>query len=297
MLVDKRTMLKGWALASALALPGAAAEGKAHPHRKSASGMAGSAGAGLLATWYDLEPGHEDEYLAWVHSVYCPAISRRPGYEWVAHYRIVDDHQQNAADGDKSEVLAVTQQMRMVDQSAAKYGQGRQFLMLSGAADPKAFISPFHAAADEAMGGDAARMLGFRRQVRTTIFTDVLRQPGPARVQNARGMPTARIQLGGLRPAEEVETDLLRWYVDERFPVLDKLQGMVSTRLMAGCAGWEKLGVLYEFADKAAHARFRHAAEQLTVDNFQAKKTIFPLGRIAQAPYGPTIADRIWPVG
>ena len=37
-------------------------------------------------TWYDLPDAGRDEYLAWLHGAYLPAMLKRPGYLWGAHY-------------------------------------------------------------------------------------------------------------------------------------------------------------------------------------------------------------------
>ncbi len=41
---------------------------------------------GLRISWYDLEPGRRDEYLSWLHERYLPAMLKRPGIAWAAHY-------------------------------------------------------------------------------------------------------------------------------------------------------------------------------------------------------------------
>ena len=41
---------------------------------------------GLWATWYDLPEAGRSEHLAWVHETYIPALLKRPGYLWAAHY-------------------------------------------------------------------------------------------------------------------------------------------------------------------------------------------------------------------
>lgn len=286
---SKRELMKGGLLASAtaLAIP-------SHAASRTPS-VGGSEGRGLLATWYDIEPDREAEYLAWANSVYFPALAHRKGYQWVAHYRTLADEKQQAVDGNDSKLVAYTQQMRKVDKSSAEFGQGSQFLLLVGAKDPTVFLSPYHIIEDERLGGAAQEMLALRRGTRTSMFDDIVRQPGPSHMKFARGMPSPRIQMGGLRTTNNSDTDLLRWYVDERFPLLEKLDGMISARLLAGCTGWERYGVLYEFADKTAHARFRHQAEQLTMNGAISGKSLFPAGRVVQSPHGPIVADRIWP--
>src|SRR5689334_12137110 len=45
---------------------------------------------GLWATWYDLPEGGRNDHLAWVHGTYIPALLKRPGYLWAAHYSTID---------------------------------------------------------------------------------------------------------------------------------------------------------------------------------------------------------------
>src|SRR5207247_11165673 len=44
---------------------------------------------GLWATWYDLPEAGRSEHLAWVHETYIPALLKRPGYLWAAHYATI----------------------------------------------------------------------------------------------------------------------------------------------------------------------------------------------------------------
>src|SRR6185295_13743442 len=45
---------------------------------------------GLWATWYDLPDAGRSDYLGWVHGSYIPALLKRPGYLWAAHYASID---------------------------------------------------------------------------------------------------------------------------------------------------------------------------------------------------------------
>src|SRR5450756_2854312 len=41
---------------------------------------------GLWVTWYDLPAEGRDAYLSWLHGTYLPALLKRPGILWAAHY-------------------------------------------------------------------------------------------------------------------------------------------------------------------------------------------------------------------
>src|SRR3546814_833148 len=148
---------------------------------------------------------------------------------------------------------------------------------------------------DAAAGVKAVAMLAMREGVRTSVLQDLLRQSGPALHAQDGDLPGPRIQMGTLQTAPEADIDLWRWYLVERLPLMAGLTGTIQARLMAGAVGWAKLAVMYEFAD--AHALFRQRGEQDTIARHESGAgTLFPAGRVQQAPYGPTVADRIWPL-
>ena len=41
---------------------------------------------GFWVTWYDLPQSVHDEYFAWMHERYIPAMKARTGALWAAHY-------------------------------------------------------------------------------------------------------------------------------------------------------------------------------------------------------------------
>src|SRR5262245_5534348 len=73
---------------------GLAAALVAAPRAGGAQSQAGSASQprdrGLWVTWYDLPEAGRSEYLAWVQASYIPALLKRPGYLWAAHYASID---------------------------------------------------------------------------------------------------------------------------------------------------------------------------------------------------------------
>ena len=69
---------------------GLAAAFVAAPHADGAQPQARSTSQprdrGLWVTWYDLPDAGGSDHLRWVHETYIPALLKRPGYLWVAHY-------------------------------------------------------------------------------------------------------------------------------------------------------------------------------------------------------------------
>src|SRR6195256_7039683 len=81
---------------------------------------------GLWVTWYDLPDNGRDAYLSWLHESYLPALLKRPGYLWAAHYATRDT--ENRAD------------LHHVEDP--KVPTGFRYMLLIGAKDAGVFGSP-----------------------------------------------------------------------------------------------------------------------------------------------------------
>src|SRR5262249_21990037 len=86
---NRRRVLKTAAAAAAGVVASADASGQNPAARKplhTASKQNDSADGGLWITWYDLPDTGRETYLSWLHEKYLPALLKRPGYLWAAHY-------------------------------------------------------------------------------------------------------------------------------------------------------------------------------------------------------------------
>lgn len=238
---------------------------------------------GFWGTWYDLDAADRDAHLQWLHDEHLPALARRAGWSWVAHYRYVGGGAQMA------EVKS-----RVVSHTDDDVGQGTQYLLLAAAASPHVFFAPRADRIDEPAA--VAARLAQRRGVRTAAFVQEARVEGPASPgAQAVSPPAPAIQMGTLR-ARTVDAgfDLIAWYAQYRLPSMARMPGCVRTRKLAGIAGWPAHGILYEFESLAARLEhFERGHESLALD--PAEWT----GRITRAswhaPGSPFIGERTWP--
>ena len=84
----------------------------------------------LWVTWYDVAAPERERYLAWLHDEYIPAVLKRPGYLWAAHYATIKKGvQPNAMHREKS----------LTNVRDAQVPSGEEFILLFGAADTAVF--------------------------------------------------------------------------------------------------------------------------------------------------------------
>ena len=86
----------------------------------------------LRASWYDLPVDRADAYLAWAHGTYLPALLKRDGCLWVAHYAAVEKKQRPNWPREST--------LRKCTDPAVP--AGRQYIMIIGAADANVFGEP-----------------------------------------------------------------------------------------------------------------------------------------------------------
>lgn len=237
----------------------------------------------ISATWYDLDAGDRESFLAWAHAHWLPWLKQRPGISWAAHYRGVGhgpalatyhDIAGHAPDGEM--------------------GTGSQFVMLAGAASSHTFYRPLLDKVEMPEG--FAAMLGKRRGLRQAILVEEARVNGPALLARPPGAGTApAIQFGTyrIRTVEE-EQDINCWYAHQRFPLMARMPGSVTTRKFVTSTGWAKHAILYEFESLEARTKHFEVPEESKVVN-PAEWT----GRIVRTtlhtPGSPFVGERIWP--
>ena len=244
----------------------------------------------IWATWYDLpedlSDGGRDEYLDWLHGDYLPALQARPGIAWAAHY------ESQGGGADMNKVRANFPESVGME----GVGDGTQFLMIAGAAEPWTLLAPSIVGEENALTGTARHMLDLRQGVRPCIFSVFARIDGPEMDRRPAGTtPGPAIQMGSFRAATlDDEYDVGAWYAQYRLPAMARMPGCIAARVMLSVAGWAKYSVLYEFTSLAARLEnFEKPHEALAFDEQEWS------GRVVRytmhTPGSPTVGQRIWP--
>ncbi|MBS29262.1 MAG: hypothetical protein CL566_10140 [Alphaproteobacteria bacterium] len=241
---------------------------------------------GIWATWYDLPEDGRDEYLDWLHGEYLPVVQARPGIAWAAHY----EDRVGGADMQKvRDTFPKSEGMEGV-------GTGTQFLMLAGAAEPWTLLAPGIIEEQNALGGEARRMLDMRQGVRSCLFSVFARIDGPEMDQRPAGTtPGPAIQMGSFRTKTLAdEFDVGQWYAQFRLPTMARMPGCIAARVMVSVAGWAKYSVMYEFTSLQARLEnFEEPHEALALD--EGEWTGRVIRYTMHTPGSPTVGQRIWP--
>ncbi len=232
---------------------------------------------GLFATWYDVAPEGETEYLDWLHGVYLPGMLRRPGYLWAAHVRNVTDPEREAASA-----------RRLVHTTDASVGTGFGFLLMFGAEDAQCFVDPSMEEIAAELDETGRRMLAMRVGERSGIFVEVGRVEGPSSGKRAPGITPGPVIQFGTFNINDVgnETEMNAWYARSRLPLIEAKEGNVGARRLVSMSGWPKHGILYEFES------LEDAARNLVDASEWSRKVVDSL---VHAPHSPTLGVRIWP--
>ena len=269
----RRAFLRG---ATALA-----AAGMASAARAQAGGDNAPSDRALWITWYDVAPESRKQYLDWLHGSYLPALLRRGGYLWAAHYASVERMQ------------TIRRENAVENPAIAGVPRGRQFLLLVGATDAGAFGTPSPPALHAALPAVDRNMLALRANARENIMVEAWRVSGPE--EKAYGGITGApcIQLGSFNCAVADEEEMLAWYAQSRMPAMEKLPGCIRTRKLASVAGWAKHAIFYEYVSLEARNK-----SYLTIEdgNPQAKAwSDRMVPKLIHAPGSANLATRIWP--
>ena len=231
---------------------------------------------GLWATWYDLPEAGRNDHLAWLHETYIPALLKRPGYLWAAHYASI-------VDGSTAGRVR-----RQTDDPSVPAGTA--YVLVVGAEDCNVFGQPapseLHAALPEA----GRKMIAMRIGERTNIFAEAARVTGPGAKEYKGGMVLAPcIQFGSYSIDYRKEVDILAWYAQLQMPNLSVAPGCIRTRRLASVSGWAKLGILYEFSSVDLRNKY------FGKGGGAPHKWTSAVQELVHAPGSPTVARRIWP--
>ncbi len=238
----------------------------------------------LWISWYDLPVEGKDAYLSWAHAKYIPALLKRPGFLWAAHYASVERGS-----------------MRTIRREGATYGKevagvptGDRYIMIFAAEDANVFGNPAPGALHAALPDAERKMLAMRVQERVNVMVEAARVNGPELGGYKDGMALAPcIQLGSFNCVADHEEEMLAWYAQSRMPAMAKLPGAIRTRKLASVCGWAKHAILYEYVSLQARN-----------DNYLKMDQGDPAGKawgdkmvpfLIHAPGSANLATRIWP--
>jgi hypothetical protein len=232
---------------------------------------------GLWVTWYDLPDDGRDAYLSWLHETYLPALLKRPGYLWAAHY---------ATQGMES-----GPQYHHVEDP--KVLAGFRYILLIAAKDAGVFGNPVPSDIHAALPEQGRKMLALRSGERVNILTEAVRcegQAGNAYKEGLTGAPC--IQIGSFNCPVENEEEMHAGYVQARLPAMCATGSCVMTRKLNSVAGWAKHAILYEFASLEGFNRDYQPAVAKSPLGLRGHSVV-PM--LIHAPNGPNSAVRLWP--
>lgn len=235
----------------------------------------------LWVSWYDLPDSGHHAYLSWAQNNYMPALVKRPGFLWGAHYRSVVPP-------------GVPGGGRLKHTNDAAVGTGNGYIMLFGAEDAHAFARPTPRELHAELSKEDQKMLALRDKERVNIMTDEARADGlDSKQREAKAALSPCIQLGTFQPGthEGDEDDLLAWYARCRLPAMTRLAGCVGVRKIVSVSGWAKHGVLYEFVSLAE--RNRHFPDHEKGHPEDEAWTDRLVRKLLHAPGSPNVAERI----
>lgn len=239
--------------------------------------------SGLWFTWYDLPEQGRDDYLPWLHQTYIPAMLKRKGFLWGAHYASVKE--------------SFPPHVRHTDDKLVP--AGNDYILIFGAESPTTFFqgeytndapAKLHAGASET----TIKMLAMRKGERTNIMVEAGRDLGAAAADYKDGMQLGPfIQLGTYNCDWQKEQEMQAWYSQVRMPAITETPGgAIRVRKLVSAAGWAKHGIMYEFlslqAKKDYFAVHKDRPDMKPWTDWVAKSLI-------HAPGSATIANRIWP--
>lgn len=237
----------------------------------------------IWISWYDIDAGGREAYLAWLHEKYLPQLARRPDLLWVAHYASVPKDARRAAARESAVI-------RTTDPSVPT---GSQCIQLVGAGHAHVFGNPSPAELRAGLPEHDRKMLGLRAGERVNIMVEAGRVDGPVAKRSRQEMaPAPCIQLGSFNCALDHEEEVLAWYTRWRMPAMEATPGCVRFRTLASVSGWAKHAVMYEFASLAARNEHFVAHEDGRPDMKALSDRM--VGHLTHAPGSANVAVRTW---
>jgi hypothetical protein len=241
----------------------------------------------LWISWYDLADGGRDAYVKWAHGAYMPALVKRPGFLWAAHFKTETSVPMSGVP------RGAAGRLRHTDDPAVP--RGNAYIMIFGAENAHAFAHPTPRKLHAGLSKEDRAMLALRAGERVNIFTDENGVGGPeaGRRDPKQGLSPC-IQLGSFGPGSADEDEILDWYANWRLPSMNRLPGCVGIRKLVSVSGWAKHGVLYEFVSLAA--RNEHFPDHEKANPEMDAWTDRLVRQLLHAPGSPCVAQRLFSI-
>ena len=230
----------------------------------------------IWATWYDLPAEGRDAHLAWVNGSYIPALLKKPGILYAAHYA-------------SAHVPPKPRLKHTDDQAVAN--AGTEYVLLFGAETAHAFGNPGPHNYNAGLPPADQKMLSMRIGERMGIFLEVARIDGPSANKLGGDLGLAPcIQIGSFGSGADDE-EILEFYTQVRMPEMTTVDGCVRMRKLVALTGWARNGCLYEFESLSSH---KNMGKRRQDDKGRAWTDVL-IPKFKHAPGTPIVAQRIWP--
>jgi hypothetical protein len=155
----------------------------------------------LWITWYDLPEDGRETYLSWLHQMHIPALLKRPGFLWGAHYASVERGSMSTMRRDSSK------KDPRLDPTVPT---GDRYLLLFGAEHANVFGNPVPSGLHASLGPDNRKMLALRTGERMNIMVEAATVEGPEAKSYGAGMMVASGRRGNaclVRPVPHAADD------------------------------------------------------------------------------------------
>ncbi|HUF80521.1 MAG TPA: hypothetical protein VMN03_05235 [Burkholderiales bacterium] len=239
----------------------------------------------LWISWYDLPDEGRDAYLQWAHGAYIPALIKRPGILWGAHFKT------EASVPMSGVPRGAHGRLRHTDDPAVP--RGNAYILIFGGESAHAFAHPTPRKLHAGLSEEDRKMLARRAGERVNIFTDENGIGGPeAGKRDPKQALSPCIQLGSFGAGSADEDEILDWYANWRLPSMNRLPGCVGIRKLVSVSGWAKHGVLYEFVSLAA--RNEHFPDHEKATPEMDAWTDRLVRQLLHAPGSPCVAQRLF---
>jgi hypothetical protein len=236
----------------------------------------------LWISWYNLPDSGRDAYLSWAHGTYMPAMVKRPGVLYAAHFKSVVPE-------------GVPGGGRLSHTKDSKLGTGNDYIMIVGAEDAHAFGRRRRARSTPACRRTTRRCSPTRKGERVNIMTDEARRDGlDAKKREAKAALSPCIQLGTFQAGSADgrrgrDARMVRAMPHAQHDAASRLRRRAQDRLRFGL-GEARRALRVRVAGRSATSTFPRTRRAALQDEALTDRLVRTL---LHAPGSPNVAERI----